>query len=137
MFKFRLFGASPSKFKTELGHFFDYFQMNASSAVGLWKYNRIFMNNSRLKFGTTYKLGPLEFPCSSFHSLTAVELKKSCRSIVDSTIICVFNENLKTMLESTINFCSTMRKRKAKMNKHKLKKRRKKLRMNTKVSRGK
>jgi hypothetical protein len=32
--------------------------------------------------------------------------------------------------------CSTMRKRKAKMNKHKLRKRRKKMRMNTKISRG-
>jgi hypothetical protein len=40
-------------------------------------------------------------------------------------------------IENAVLLCSTMRKRRAKMNKHKLKKRRKKLRMNTKVSRGK
>mmetsp|Transcript_27421 Transcript_27421/g.26221 ORF Transcript_27421/g.26221 Transcript_27421/m.26221 type:complete len:137 (-) Transcript_27421:236-646(-) len=43
---------------------------------------------------------------------------------------------LESLEENAIWFGSTMKKRRAKMNKHKLKKRKKSLRMNTKISRG-
>ena len=60
--------------------------------------------------------------------------KKSPRHVGKYDSIYIENES-HSLVNNSVWQCSTMRKRKAKMNKHKLKKRRKKLRMNTKQTR--
>ena len=60
--------------------------------------------------------------------------KKSPRHVTDYDSIYIENES-HSLVNNSVWQCSTMRKRKAKMNKHKLKKRRKKVRMNTKQTR--
>ncbi len=68
------------------------------------------------------------------HSLTHI-LTHFCCSSENNSISITMNKNKNDVLQNSIFLSSTMKKRRTKMNKHKLKKRRKLLKMNTKASR--
>jgi hypothetical protein len=101
---------------------------NPSLAYTQSVYNNV-TSSMAIKFCPLYKNSPVEY-------LNKLCLNLCSHDALRASEMVELNE-LESLEENAIWFGSTMKKRRAKMNKHKLKKRKKSLRMNTKISRGK
>ena len=95
------------------------------------KINKNVINNISMNIFKQNKIPINSLKCQ-FHSL--ISIPKSTITNTTSTSITI--TNMKNMLSTPIRQSSTLKKRRAMMNKHKRKKRKKSLRFNTKVSRG-
>jgi len=97
---------------------------------------RVILQSSRRRLSIC--AAPIQFDFARIIKSQSNYLVKSFISESFFVVAASFLRRIPSEIEAAFSVlaCSTMRKRKAKMNKHKLKKRRKKMRMNTKVSRG-